>query len=65
MTAESQSNLHRPGTNAHNRLLSPGGSSSGEGSLLASRDSVLGVGTNAGGSVRIPSAFQPNIRPQA
>ncbi|KAK7996719.1 hypothetical protein PG989_004759 [Apiospora arundinis] len=29
----------------------------GEGSLLASRGSVLGIGTDMGGSIRIPSAF--------
>jgi amidase len=57
MLAELVSNLHPPGLNPHNRLLSPGGSSGGEGSLLASHGSVLGVGTDMGGSVRIPSAF--------
>ncbi|KAK8085701.1 hypothetical protein PG997_006972 [Apiospora hydei] len=31
LLAELQSNLHRPGMNPHNRLLSPGGSSGGEG----------------------------------
>ncbi|KAK8010199.1 hypothetical protein PG990_009164 [Apiospora arundinis] len=57
MIGELQSNLHHPGLNPHNRLLSPGGSSGGEGSLLASRGSVLGIGTDMGGSIRIPSAF--------
>ncbi|KAK8038244.1 amidase [Apiospora phragmitis] len=57
MLAELQSNLHRPGLNPHNRLLSPGGSSGGEGSLLASRGSVVGIGTDMGGLIRIPSAF--------
>ncbi|KAK6827547.1 general amidase GmdA [Apiospora arundinis] len=57
MIGELQSNLHPPGLNPHNRLLSPGGSSGGEGSVLASRGSVLGIGTDMGGSIRIPSAF--------
>jgi fatty acid amide hydrolase len=35
----------------------PGGSSGGEGAAIASGMSVLGVGTDIGGSVRIPAAF--------
>jgi len=35
---------------------SPGGSSGGEGALVAARGSPLGFGTDIGGSVRIPSA---------
>ncbi|KAB8293930.1 hypothetical protein EYC80_009403 [Monilinia laxa] len=34
-----------------------GGSSGGEGVLLAMRGSPLGIGTDIGGSIRIPSAF--------
>lgn len=37
--------------------LSPGGSSGGEGALIAMRGSPLGVGTDIGGSIRIPSAW--------
>ncbi|KAJ6084348.1 hypothetical protein N7486_011148 [Penicillium sp. IBT 16267x] len=44
-------------TNPSNRTLSPGGSTGGEGALLAMRGSPLGVGTDIGGSVRIPAAF--------
>ncbi|KPV74611.1 uncharacterized protein RHOBADRAFT_36508 [Rhodotorula graminis WP1] len=43
--------------NPINRKLSPGGSSGGEGALIAMKGSILGVGTDIGGSVRIPSAF--------
>ncbi|KAK7211418.1 hypothetical protein V2G26_018596 [Clonostachys chloroleuca] len=37
--------------------LSPGGSSGGEGAAIGFRCSVLGVGTDIGGSVRVPAAF--------
>ncbi|EER27006.1 Amidase family protein [Coccidioides posadasii C735 delta SOWgp] len=37
--------------------LTPGGSSGGEGAIMAMRASPLGVGTDIGGSIRIPSAF--------
>ncbi|XP_039175803.1 fatty-acid amide hydrolase 1-like isoform X1 [Crotalus tigris] len=36
---------------------SPGGSSGGEGSLIKSGGSILGIGTDIGGSIRIPSGF--------
>ncbi|KAL1689447.1 amidase signature domain-containing protein [Schizophyllum commune] len=44
-------------TNPHNRTLAAGGSSGGEGALIALKGSPLGVGTDIGGSIRIPSAF--------
>ncbi|KAI5284818.1 hypothetical protein KEM54_001050 [Ascosphaera aggregata] len=40
----------------HNKLT-PGGSSGGEGALLAIHASPLGVGTDIGESIRIPSAY--------
>lgn len=40
-----------------NRLLSSGGSSGGEGALIALKGSPLGLGTDIGGSIRIPAAF--------
>ncbi|KAB5554879.1 amidase signature domain-containing protein [Coniochaeta sp. 2T2.1] len=43
--------------NPHNRNLSCGGSSGGEGTLHALRAGTLGIGTDIGGSVRIPAAF--------
>ncbi|KAG6808488.1 hypothetical protein H0H92_003982 [Tricholoma furcatifolium] len=43
--------------NPYNLKLTPGGSSGGEGALLAMKGSPLGVGTDIGGSLRIPSAF--------
>jgi amidase len=42
---------------AYHSGTSSGGSSGGEGTLLAMRGSPIGVGTDIGGSIRIPSAF--------
>lgn len=44
-------------TNPFNRSLTSGGSSGGEGALVALKGSPLGVGSDIGGSVRIPSSF--------
>ncbi|KZP01876.1 general amidase [Calocera viscosa TUFC12733] len=44
-------------TNPYNRSLTPGGSSGGEGALIALGGSVLGVGSDIGGSVRIPAGM--------
>ncbi|KAF9229322.1 general amidase [Gyrodon lividus] len=44
-------------TNPYNRSLTSGGSSGGEGALVALKGSPLGVGSDIGGSVRIPSAM--------
>ncbi|KAF9554987.1 amidase, partial [Agrocybe pediades] len=43
--------------NPYNRALTSGGSSGGEGALIALRGSPTGVGSDIGGSIRIPSAF--------
>ncbi|KAL1417551.1 hypothetical protein MTO96_026769 [Rhipicephalus appendiculatus] len=43
--------------NPHDTRRSPGGSSGGEGSLLAAAGSLIGLGTDFAGSVRIPSAY--------
>lgn len=43
--------------NPHNLARTPGGSSGGEGALIAGGGSILGIGTDIGGSVRIPAAF--------
>ncbi|GAA5899043.1 hypothetical protein JCM6882_004599 [Rhodosporidiobolus microsporus] len=56
-SGETICNLHGRTVNPHNRLLSAGGSSGGEGALIGMRGSVLGIGSDLGGSVRIPSAF--------
>ncbi|RGP76710.1 hypothetical protein FLONG3_5150 [Fusarium longipes] len=43
--------------NPYNIYLSAGGSTGGEAALIAMKGSVLGVGTDIGGSIRGPSAF--------
>ena len=44
-------------SNPFRTSLSSGGSSGGESSLLALRGSPLGIGTDIGGSIRIPASF--------
>jgi amidase len=52
-----RSQLFGPTVNPWNRDWSPGGSSGGEGAALATGCSALGLGNDAGGSVRIPAQF--------
>jgi len=44
-------------TDCPKRNLSPGGSTGGEGALLGIRGSILGIGTDVGGSIRIPATY--------
>lgn len=57
MTGETINNIIGYTWNPKNRLISAGGSSGGEGALIGLRGSPIGLGTDIGGSVRIPSAF--------
>ncbi|KIP02574.1 hypothetical protein PHLGIDRAFT_130680 [Phlebiopsis gigantea 11061_1 CR5-6] len=57
MWGETYNHVFGRTTNPWNRYMTPGGSSGGEGALVALRGSPLGVGTDIGGSVRIPAAF--------
>ncbi|EIW65189.1 general amidase [Trametes versicolor FP-101664 SS1] len=57
MWGETYNHVFGRTTNPFNRYMAPGGSSGGEGALVALHGSPLGVGTDIGGSVRIPSAF--------
>ncbi|CAF4440646.1 unnamed protein product, partial [Adineta steineri] len=52
MLGETRSNLLGLTLNPLNRELSCGGSSGGEGSLIAMKGSIFGLGTDIGGSVR-------------
>ncbi|KAK8044414.1 amidase [Apiospora rasikravindrae] len=55
LTADSENNIFGRTLNPHNTKLNAGGSTGGEGALLAFRGSPLGVGTDIAGSIRIPS----------
>ena len=54
---ETKNNLIGQTLNPRNQNLSCGGSSGGEAALMALGGSSLGVGTDIGGSVRIPAGF--------
>ncbi|TAQ88359.1 hypothetical protein B7494_g3302 [Chlorociboria aeruginascens] len=56
MMAETTNNVFGRTVNPLNRSLTPGGSSGGEAALLSFGGSPLGVGTDIGGSLRIPAA---------
>ncbi|KAI9730784.1 MAG: hypothetical protein M1818_008064 [Claussenomyces sp. TS43310] len=55
MALDSQNWLFGRTLNPVNWACTAGGSSGGEGALIAMRGSVLGVGTDVGGSIRIPA----------
>ncbi|KAF2498692.1 amidase [Lophium mytilinum] len=57
LLGETVNNLIGQTLNPNNQNLSCGGSSGGEGALQALRGSVVGFGTDIGGSLRIPAAF--------
>ncbi|KAJ5313769.1 uncharacterized protein N7443_000653 [Penicillium atrosanguineum] len=56
MWAETDNPLWGLTTNARNPDFSPGGSTGGESALLALHASLLGFGTDIGGSIRIPQS---------
>lgn len=58
MSGETVSNIYGSTVNSINRRLSCGGSSGGEGALLAAKGSILGFGTDIGGSIRLPCNSQ-------
>ncbi|KAK6466091.1 Acetamidase [Scheffersomyces coipomensis] len=58
MMPESINHIWGNTDNPMNRLLSAGGSSGGEAALIKLRGSIIGVGSDIGGSVRIPASFQ-------
>jgi amidase len=55
MALDSHNNVFGRVLNPLNMKVTAGGSSGGEGALVAMRGSVLGVGTDVGGSIRIPA----------
>ena len=66
MCADSENNIFGRTLNPNKLSLTAGGSTGGEGALLQIRGSVLGIGTDLAGSVRIPAlcngvfAFKPS-----
>ncbi|KAJ9417926.1 amidase [Fusarium oxysporum] len=69
MTADSHNNVFGRVLNPIHLNLTAGGSSGGEGALVAMRGSILGIGTDIAGSIRIPDlccgifGFKPSGRP--
>ncbi|KAL7940887.1 putative Acetamidase [Trichoderma barbatum] len=57
MAGETYNAIYGYTLNPYNRNLSSGGSSGGESALIALHGSPLGVGTDIGGSIRIPASF--------
>ena len=57
MHLDSDNSITGKTKNPRNLSLSPGGSSSGEGALVAMGGSPVGVGSDIGGSIRAPAAF--------
>ncbi|KAF9693861.1 hypothetical protein EKO04_008108 [Ascochyta lentis] len=57
MVCETVNNIIGRTTNPRNKKWSCGGSSGGEGAMIGLRGGIIGVGTDIGGSIRIPSAF--------
>ncbi|KAI5956876.1 hypothetical protein KGF54_000494 [Candida jiufengensis] len=58
MMPETTNHIWGTTLNPMNKLLSAGGSSGGEASLIKLKGSPLGIGSDIGGSIRIPSSFQ-------
>ncbi len=67
MAGETVNNIIGYCWNPKNRNLSCGGSSGGEGALIGLKGSPVGFGTDIGGSIRIPAAFNGlyGIRPSS
>lgn len=58
MMPETNNHIYGNTTNPLNRLLSAGGSSGGECALVKLKGSPIGIGSDIGGSLRIPASFQ-------
>ncbi|KAF4549457.1 Amidase-like protein 11 [Elsinoe fawcettii] len=56
MTGDTYNNIFGRTCNAHNSQLGAGGSSGGEGAAVAMGASLLGLGSDAAGSIRVPAA---------
>ena len=54
---ESDNLIYGATNNPHNLKLSAGGSSGGEASIIAAKGSPFGLGTDGGGSIRLPAHY--------
>ncbi|XP_075037648.1 vitamin D3 hydroxylase-associated protein-like [Mixophyes fleayi] len=57
MCYETSNPIYGHTLNPHNRTKGAAGSSGGEGALIGGQGSILGIGTDIGGSIRLPSSF--------
>lgn len=57
LSFESNNDVWGRCTNPHNAAYSPGGSTGGEGALLAFGGGRIGIGSDVAGSVRVPAHF--------
>ncbi|RDW87885.1 hypothetical protein BP5796_03579 [Coleophoma crateriformis] len=67
MTGNTNNNIWGETLNGSHLQLSCGGSSGGEGASIGFKSAVIGLGTDIGGSIRIPAAFNGvyGFRPSA
>jgi amidase len=54
---DSANSMHGGTRNPYNLERSPGGSSSGEAAIIAAGGSPIGIGSDSGGSIRLPAHF--------
>lgn len=57
LSFESTNDVWGRSTNPHNSKYSPGGSTGGEGALLAFGGGRIGIGSDVAGSIRVPAHF--------
>lgn len=57
LSFESTNDVWGRSTNPHNTKYSPGGSTGGEGALLACGGGRIGIGSDVAGSVRVPAHY--------
>lgn len=58
MMSDSYNHVFKQSVNSLNKNLISGGSSGGEGALVGAKGSLVGIGTDIGGSIRVPAVLQ-------
>lgn len=56
--SDSYNHVFKQSVNSLNKAFISGGSSGGEGALVGALGSIIGIGTDIGGSIRIPAVLQ-------